>query len=126
MAIYLIFGIVLVALIALVILWFVHKKKKARAEAGGRWRRTQGGGAGTEEVDALIKEAERRLAASKQGTLADCLCSSWWAKREAPRPPFWMNAGVEPELLSGLVLPRQQYRAHADRESVVFAESDFR
>ena len=33
MVIYLIFGIVLVALIALVILWFVQKKKKARAEA---------------------------------------------------------------------------------------------
>ncbi|MEO8368820.1 MAG: type VI secretion protein IcmF/TssM N-terminal domain-containing protein, partial [Candidatus Solibacter sp.] len=103
MAIYLIFGIVLVILIALVIVWFVMKKKKAKAEAAAAGMDDQGGGPGNEEVDALVKEAERRLAASKQGSLGGLPVFFIVGDTGSTKTSVVMNAGVEPELLAGLV-----------------------
>ena len=64
MALYLIFGLVLLAVIVLAVLWFLQRKK-ARAAAGADV--ADAGGPGTDEIDTLVREAERRMAASKQG-----------------------------------------------------------
>src|SRR5436190_2949523 len=102
MALYLVFGLVLVALIALVIVWFVMKKK-AKAQAAAAGADDQGGGPGNEEVDALVKEAERRLGASKQGSLGGLPIFFLVGDIGSTKTSVVMNAGVEPELLAGLV-----------------------
>src|SRR6266702_1118269 len=103
MAIYLIFGFVLLALIALVIVWFVMKRKKARA-AAAEAELNDPGGAGTEEIDSLVKEAERRLAASKQGDrLGNLPVFFLVGETGSTKTSVMINAGLEPELLSGLV-----------------------
>src|ERR1039458_2048320 len=63
-AIYLIFGFLAIALIVLVCVWFYLKRKKAKAATAADAPDT--GGAGSEEIDTLMREAESRLAASKQ------------------------------------------------------------
>jgi hypothetical protein len=84
-AIYLIFGFVLVALIVLVVLWIYLKRRKANATATMDAADT--GGAGSEEIDSLVREAERRLAASKQGNhLGSLPIFFWLATQAAPRP----------------------------------------
>ena len=103
MAIYLIFGLVLVALIVLVVVWFYLKKKKAKAAAADA-DAADPGGAGTEEIDSLVREAERRLAASKQGDrLASLPVFFLVGDTGSTKTSVMVNAGLEPELLAGLV-----------------------
>jgi type VI secretion system protein ImpL len=99
MALYLIFGFVLLAVIVLALLWFFQRKKaKAAADA------TDPGGAGNEEIDALVREAERRLAASKQGDRLGNLPVFFLAgDTGSTKTSVMINAGLEPELLAGLV-----------------------
>src|SRR5258708_26247563 len=102
MALYLIFGLVLIALIVLVVVWFYLKKKKAKAAAEAET--ADSGGAGTEEVDALVREAERRLAASKQSDRLVNLPIFFLAgDTGSTKTSIMVNAGLEPELLAGLV-----------------------
>ncbi|MEO8595732.1 MAG: ImcF-related family protein [Candidatus Solibacter sp.] len=103
MVLYLIFALVLVALIALVVVWFVQKKKKARAEAAAAGAVDEGGGAGTEEVDALVKEAERRLGESKQGSLGSLPVFFLAGDTGSTKTSILVNAGVEAEPLAGLI-----------------------
>lgn len=103
MAIYLIFGFVLLALIALVIVFFVMKRKKAQAAAANS-EANDPGGAGTEEIDSLVKEAERRLTASKQGDrLGNLPVFFLVGETGSTKTSVMVNAGLEPELLAGLV-----------------------
>ena len=104
MALYLIFGLVLIALIVLVVVWFYLKKKKAKAAAAAEAEAADSGGAGTEEVDALVREAERRLAASKQSDRLVNLPVFFLAgDTGSTKTSIMLNAGLEPELLAGLV-----------------------
>jgi type VI secretion system protein ImpL len=104
MALYLIFGLVLVALIVLVAVWFYQKKKKAKAAAAAEAEAADSGGAGTEEIDSLVREAERRLAAAKLGDRLVNLPVFFLAgDTGSTKTSIMVNAGLEPELLSGLV-----------------------
>src|SRR5271166_1213657 len=102
MALYLIFGCVLLAVIVLAVLWFLQRKKaKAAARAADA---ADPGGAGTEEIDTLVREAERRLAASKQGDRLGNLPIFFLAgDTGSTKTSVMINAGLEPELLAGLV-----------------------
>src|ERR1022692_3589160 len=64
-ALYVIFGLVLIALIVLAVLWYFLKGNKAKVAPAAD--ANDPGGAGNEEIDSLVREAERRLGASKQG-----------------------------------------------------------
>ena len=102
MALYLIFGFVLLAVIVLVVLWF-YQRKKAKAAAGAA-DAADPGGAGTEEIDSLVREAERRLAASKQGDrLGNLPIFFLVGDTGSTKTSVMVNAGLEPELLAGLV-----------------------
>ncbi len=102
-ALYLIFGLVLVALIVLVVLWFYLKRKKA-ASAAAAADAADPGGPGNEEIDALVREAERRLAASKQADrLAALPVFFLVGETGSTKTSVMVNAGLEPELLAGLV-----------------------
>ncbi len=102
LTIYLIVGLVLVAIVVLVVLLYL-KKKKARAAAG---QPDEPGGAGSEEIDQLIREAEGRLAAAKLGPGARVgslpvyilLGDSGSAKTSVI-----LNSGLDSELLAGQV-----------------------
>src|ERR1017187_10565862 len=100
---YLIFGFVLVVLIVLVVLWFYLRRKRANAGASSADAAGQGG-TGSEEIDALVREAERRLAASKQGDrLANLPLFFLVGDPGSTKTSIMVNAGLEPELLAGLV-----------------------
>src|SRR3954453_4761763 len=105
MALYLIFGLVLIALIVLMVVWFYLKQKKAKAAtAAADAEAADPGGAGTEEVDSLVREAERRLAASKQSDRLVNLPVFFLAGDSgSTKTSIMLNAGLEPELLAGLV-----------------------
>jgi type VI secretion system protein ImpL len=102
MALYLIFGVVLLAVIVLAVLWFVQRKK-AKAAAGAA-DAADPGGAATEEIDTLVREAERRMAASKQGDrLGNLPVFFLVGDTGSTKTSVMVNAGLEPELLAGLV-----------------------
>ena len=102
MALYLIFGAVLLAVIVLAVLWF-FQRKKAKAAAGAA-DAADPGGAGNEEIDTLVREAERRLAASKQGDrLGNMPVFFLVGDTGSTKTSVMVNAGLEPELLAGLV-----------------------
>src|SRR3954471_20853553 len=107
MALYLIFGLVLIALIVLVIVWFYLKKKKAKAAAAEGDANAPGAGGqagGDDEVDSLVREAERRLASSKQGDRLTSLPIFFVVgDTGSTKTSVIINAGLEPELLAGLV-----------------------
>ena len=101
MALYLIFGFVLLAVIVLAVLWLLQRKK-AKAAAGADV--ADAGGAGTEEIDTLVREAERRMAASKQGDrLGNLPIFFLVGDTGSTKTSVMVNAGLEPELLAGLV-----------------------
>src|ERR1019366_4620507 len=101
--IYLVFGFLLVALIALVVVYFVLQKKKAKTAATAA-DTADPGAAGTDEIDALVREAERRLAASRQGDRLGSLPVFLLAgDTGSTKTSVMVNAGLEPELLAGLV-----------------------
>src|ERR1035437_69752 len=103
MALYLILGLVLVALIVLVV-WFFLKRKKERAAAAASTDAADQGAAGTEEIDSLVREAERRLAASNQGDrLGNLPIFLLAGDTGSTKTSVMVNAGLEPELLAGLV-----------------------
>ena len=102
MALYIILAVVLIALIVLVV-WFFLQRKKAKAAAAAA-DNTDPGVAGTEEIDALVREAERRLAASKQGDrLVNLPIFFLVGDTGSTKTCVMANAGLEPELLAGLV-----------------------
>src|ERR1039458_1034884 len=108
--IYLAFGFLLVALIALVVVYFVLQRKKAKAAATAA-DTADPGAAGTEEIDALVREAERRLAASRQGDRLGSLPVFLLAgDTGSTKTSVMVNAGLEPELLAGLVYRRSEER----------------
>src|ERR1017187_109556 len=103
MTLYLILGLVLVALIVLVV-WFLIQRKKEKAAAAASTNAADTGGAGNEEIDALVREAERRLAASKQGDrLVGMPIFFLVGDTGSTKTSVMLNAGLEPELLAGLV-----------------------
>src|ERR1035438_3503374 len=105
MTLYIVLGLVLVALIVLVV-WFLlqRKKEKAAAAASAASTNADTGGAGNEEIDALVREAERRLAASKQGDrLVGMPIFFLVGDTGSTKTSVMLNAGLEPELLAGLV-----------------------
>src|ERR1035437_6419935 len=103
MALYLILAVVLIALIVLVV-WFFLKRKKERAAVAASADAADPGGAGNEEIDALVREAERRLAASKQGDrLGNLPVFLLAGDTGSTKTSVMVNAGLEPELLAGLV-----------------------
>src|ERR1022692_2958446 len=101
-ALFVIFGLVLIALIVLAVLWYFLKGKKASAAPAAD--ATDPGGAGNEEIDSLVREAERRLAASKQGARLGSLPVFFLVgDTGSTKTSVMLNAGLEPELLAGLV-----------------------
>jgi type VI secretion system protein ImpL len=101
-ALYLIFGLVLIALIVLAVVWYFFQQRKATAapaaDAGDP------GGGGNEEIDVLVREAERRLAASKQGDrLGNLPIFFLVGDSGSTKTSVMVNAGLEPELLAGLI-----------------------
>src|ERR1017187_1084577 len=101
-ALFVIFGLVLVALIVLAVLWYFLKGNKASAAPAAD--ATDPGGAGNEEIDSLVREAERRLAASKQGArLGNLPIFFLVGDTGSTKTSVMVNAGLEPELLAGLV-----------------------
>src|SRR5664279_5677955 len=103
MALYIVLGLVLVALIVLVV-WFLLQRKKEKAAAAGAEAAADPGGAGSEEIDSLVREAERRLAASKQGDrLGNLPIFLLVGDTGSTKTSVMVNAGLEPELLAGLV-----------------------
>src|ERR1035441_6432510 len=103
MTLYLILGLVLVALIVLVV-WFLIQRKKEKAAAAASTNAADPGGAGNEEIDSLVREAERRLAASKQGDrLGNLPIFFLVGDTGSTKTSVMVNAGLEPELLAGLV-----------------------
>jgi type VI secretion system protein ImpL len=104
MALYLIFGFVLIALIVLVVWFLLQRKKEKAAAAASTDVAADPGGAGNEEIDALVREAERRLAASKQGDrLVSLPIFFLVGDTGSTKTSVMVNAGLEPELLAGLV-----------------------
>src|SRR5450755_2462235 len=103
MTLYLILGLVLVALIVLVV-WFFLQRKKEKAAAAAAAGAVDTGGPGNEEIDALVREAERRLSASKQGDrLVGLPIFFLVGDTGSTKTSVMVNAGLEPELLAGLV-----------------------
>ena len=103
MTLYIILGLVLVALIVLVV-WFLLQRKKEKAAAAASTNAADTGGAGNEEIDALVREAERRLSASKQGDrLINLPIFFLVGDTGSTKTSVMLNAGLEPELLAGLV-----------------------
>src|ERR1035437_1689969 len=99
---YLIFGLVLIVLIMLALLWVYLKRKKA--EAAPAADATDPRSAGNEEVDSLVREAERRLAASKQGDrLGNLPIFFLVGDAGSSKTSVMVDAGLEPEVLAGLV-----------------------
>jgi type VI secretion system protein ImpL len=104
MALYLILGFVLVALIALGVWLFLQRKKMTDAGFAATVAANDQGGAGNEEIDALVREAERRLAASRQGDrLVNLPVFFLVGDTGSTKTSVMVNAGLEPELLAGLV-----------------------
>jgi type VI secretion system protein ImpL len=107
MALYIILGAVLVALIVLIAVWFYLKKKKEKAtaaEAASAGEGATGQAGGDDEVDSLVREAERRLAASKQADRLTSLPVFFVVgDTGSTKTSVILNAGLEPELLAGLV-----------------------
>src|ERR1035437_473013 len=100
---YLIFGFVRVALIVLGV-WFFLKRKKEGAAAAASTDAADQGAAGTEEIDSLVREAERRLAASKQGDrLGNLPIFLLPGETGSTKTRGMVDAALEPELLAGLV-----------------------
>jgi type VI secretion system protein ImpL len=103
MALYIILALVLIALVVLVVWFFIQRKRAKAAEAAANTSADQGG-AGNEEVDALVREAERRLTASKQGDRLGSLPIFFLiGETGSTKTSVMVNAGLEPELLAGLV-----------------------
>jgi type VI secretion system protein ImpL len=101
-ALYVIFGLVLIALIVLAVLWYFLKGNKANVAPAAD--ANDPGGAGNEEIDSLVREAERRLGASKQGDRLGNLPIFFLAgDTGSTKTSIMVNAGLEPELLAGLV-----------------------
>ncbi|HEY1493455.1 MAG TPA: ImcF-related family protein, partial [Candidatus Solibacter sp.] len=94
------FGLVAIVLVVLVLVWFYLKKKKeAAGDAGG-----DSSAPGAEEIDALVREAEQRLAAAKLGDRLAGLPALFLAgDTGSTKTSVMVNAGLEPELLAGLV-----------------------
>src|ERR1035438_9765896 len=104
MTLYIILGLVLVALIVLVVWFFVKRKKEKAAAAASTAAAADTGGAGNEEIDALVREAERRLSTSKQGDrLIGMPIFFLVGDTGSTKTSVMLNAGLEPELLAGLV-----------------------
>ena len=103
MTLYIVLALVLVALIVLVV-WFLLQRKKEKAAAAASTTAADTGGAGNEEIDALVREAERRLSASKQGDrLVGLPIFFLVGDTGSTKTSVMLNAGLEPELLAGLV-----------------------
>src|ERR1035438_7844294 len=104
MTLYIILGLVLVALIVLVVWFFVKRKKeKAAAAAAASTAAADTGGAGHEEIDALVRAGEGRPSTSKQGDrLIGMPIFFLVGDTGSTKTSVMLNAGLEPELLAGL------------------------
>ncbi len=100
--IYIVIAIAIVALIALVILYFIQKRKK-RAAVGTAEEPTAPGG---DEIDLLVREAENRLAAGKLehgARIANLPVFVLIGDSGASKTSVVLHSGLEPELLAGQV-----------------------
>jgi type VI secretion system protein ImpL len=101
-AIYVMFGVVALALIVLVAVWFYLKRKKAKATSATD--APDPGGAGSEEIDTLFREAEGRLAASRQADkIAGLPVFLLLGETGSTKTSVMLNSGLEAELLAGQV-----------------------
>ncbi len=101
-AIYILFGVVAIVLIVLVAVWFFLSRKKAKAAATAD--APDAGGAGSEEIDTLVREAEGRLAASKQADkLGNLPVFLLLGETGSTKTSVMLNSGLEAELLAGQV-----------------------
>jgi type VI secretion system protein ImpL len=100
---YIVIGVALVVLIALVVVYLVQRKKAQKAaavEAG------EPAGAGNDEIALLIREAETRLAGAKleQGARVSTLPAYiLLGDSGAAKTSVMLHSGLEPELLAGQV-----------------------
>ncbi len=98
---YIILGVTLVALIVLVVL-FLIKRKKAKAEAAGEEATAPGG----DEISILIREAEARLAAArieKGAKVANLPAFLLMGDSGSTKTSIMIHSGLDPELLAGQV-----------------------
>ena len=103
-SLYIILAITLVALLALVVLYFYLQNKQKKALAGAA--PDEPAGPGGDEIDALIREAEGRLAAGKleQGARVGNLpVYLVLGDSGAAKTSVMLNCGLEAELLAGQV-----------------------
>jgi type VI secretion system protein ImpL len=98
---YIVLAVALVVLIALVVLYFVQKKKQAHA-AGAPMDDAAPGG---DEISLLIREAEQRLAGAKiEGARVSTLpVYLLLGDSNSAKTCIVTNSGMEPELLAGQV-----------------------
>jgi type VI secretion system protein ImpL len=100
---YIVIGIVVIALIALTIVYFIQQKKKKKALAA---ESGEAAGPGDDEISQLIHEAENKLAAAKLeqgariGTLPVFLLVG---DAGCAKTSVMLHSGLDPELLAGQV-----------------------
>jgi type VI secretion system protein ImpL len=102
MVLYIVLGITLVALITLLVIWFIKRKRAKAAEAAG-----DQAGPGGDEISILIREAETRLSAAKLeagakvGNLPVFLVLG---EPGSTKTSIVLHSGLDPELLAGQVM----------------------
>ncbi|HWB83596.1 MAG TPA: ImcF-related family protein [Bryobacteraceae bacterium] len=103
-ALYIVLAVVLVALIALTIVWFLQRRKRkkqlAAAQAG------EPAGPGGDEIDLLIRDAENKLSAAKLetgGRVAHLPVYLLLGDAGSTKTSVMLHSGLEPELVAGQV-----------------------
>lgn len=100
---YIMLAVTLVALVALIVIWLVQRKRNARRVAAENGEPVSASG---DEVAALIREAETRLAGAKleQGARVGNLpVYIVMGDTGATKTSVMLHCGLEPELLAGQV-----------------------
>ena len=101
-ALYIILGVAIIALIALLIVFLYVKQRNAASPAPAEKR----SGPDSDEIDDLIRQAEKRLASAKMavgGRVGDLPVFLLLGGSGASKTTAMLHSGLEPELLSGQV-----------------------
>ncbi|MGP8246367.1 MAG: ImcF-related family protein [Bryobacteraceae bacterium] len=102
MILYVVLGVVLVALLVLTVLWLRQRKKQKQAQAGGTADQAPGG----DEISLLIREAEAKLSAAKlaEGARVGQLpVYIVMGEAGSTKTSVMLHSGLEAELIAGQV-----------------------
>jgi len=104
MVVWIVVGVVVLALIGLTVFYFIQKKKKKEAEQAAEFG--EPAGPGGDEVSVVIHEAEKKLAQSKVhkgGKLANHPVFLLLGDSGATKTTVMQRSGIDAELLAGQV-----------------------